>query len=105
MLQTVKFANYFLSRRSVQTSKGAANLLSSLNMLATSEHDKPICISLTDDGVIISPKQPLIKVKICDILGKPITSLSNVVANTATKVGDDVVVISKKNFQSTPNDK
>lgn len=35
--QTVKFANYFISRRSVLTAKGMANLLLALNNLATNK--------------------------------------------------------------------
>lgn len=35
--QTVKFANYFISRRSVLTGKGMANLLLALNNLATNK--------------------------------------------------------------------
>lgn len=35
--QAVKFANYFLSRRSVQTSKGAHSLLDVLNVLANNK--------------------------------------------------------------------
>ncbi|XP_001601669.2 dolichyl-diphosphooligosaccharide--protein glycosyltransferase subunit 2 [Nasonia vitripennis] len=103
--QTVKLANYFLSRRSVQTPKGAVNFLSSINILATNEFEKPICIALSEDGVVVSAKQPLVRVKVCDLLGNPVPSVTNVIANTATKVTDDVVVISKKNFQATPNDK
>ncbi|XP_058805642.1 dolichyl-diphosphooligosaccharide--protein glycosyltransferase subunit 2 [Phymastichus coffea] len=103
--QIVKLANYFLSRRSVQTPKGVVNLLSSIHTLATNEFEKPICITLSEDGVVISTKQPLVRIKVCDILGNPLPSVTNVIANTATKVSDDVVVISKKNFQSTPNDK
>ena len=103
--QIVKLANYFLSRRSVQTPKGAVNFLSSINILATNQFDKPVCIALSEDGVVISAKQPLVRVTVCDLLGNPIPSMSNVIANTATKVGDDVVVISKKSFQPTPNDR
>lgn len=35
--QAVKFANYFLSRRSVQTSKGAYSLLDILNILTNNK--------------------------------------------------------------------
>jgi oligosaccharyltransferase complex subunit delta (ribophorin II) len=35
--QAVKFANYFLSRRSVQTSKGAYNLLEVVNTLTNNK--------------------------------------------------------------------
>ncbi|XP_043477355.1 dolichyl-diphosphooligosaccharide--protein glycosyltransferase subunit 2 [Leptopilina heterotoma] len=103
--QTVKFTNYLLSRRSVQTPKGVVSLLSALDVLATNEYEKPICIALMEGENIVSTKQPLIRVKICNILGKPLASTPTVVANTATRVGDDVVVLNKKNFQVDPKDK
>ncbi|KAL7288119.1 hypothetical protein TKK_0017782 [Trichogramma kaykai] len=104
-LQIVKLANYFLSRRSVQTPKGVANFLSSINTLATNEFYKPTCITLKEDGVVISVKQPFVHIKVCDLLGNPVPSISNVIANTATKEGDDVVFVSKKNFEAASNDK
>lgn len=102
--QTVKLANYILSRRSVQTPKGAVNFLSSINALATNEFENPTCITLHDEGGVVSTKQPLLRVKVCDLLGNPVPSIKNIIVNTATKVGDDIVVISKKNFQPVPND-
>ena len=103
--QIVKLANYFLSRRSVQTPKGVVNFISSIHILATNEFEKPVCIALMDDGTVISAKQPLIRVKVCDLLGNAIPSINNVVANAVSKVENNAVVISKKNFQATPNDK
>lgn len=103
--QIVKLSNYLLSRRSVQAPKGAFNFLSSINTLATNEFEKPGCIALSEDGVVVSTKQPLLRLKVCDLLGNPLPTVPSVIANTATKVGDDVVVISKKNLQPTPNDK
>lgn len=103
--QVVKFANYLLSRRSVQTSKGVAGLLSALSVLANNPFENPICIALADGGISVSNKQPLVSVKVCDILGRPLKTPPSVVANSATRVGDDVVVISKKAFQPSANDK
>lgn len=103
--QTVKLTNYLLSRRSVQSPKGVVSLLSSLEILATNDFEKPICIALVEGGNIVSTKQPSVRVKVCNILGKPLPSTPTVVANSATRVGDDVVVISKKNFQQSSTDK
>lgn len=99
--QTVKLANYFLSRKSVQTPKGVVGLLSSVTILTKNPFENPVCITLSEDGVVISTKQPSVRVKICDLLGNPVPSLSNVIANTATKNGEDLVVISKKKFVAT----
>ncbi|XP_011141992.1 dolichyl-diphosphooligosaccharide--protein glycosyltransferase subunit 2 [Harpegnathos saltator] len=103
--QTVKFSNYILSRRSVQTSKGVTNLLSALTTLAVDSAEKPVCITLADGGNSISNLQPLVTVKVCDILDQALPTVPKVVANSATKVGDDVVILSKENLQQHPNDK
>ncbi|XP_033219779.1 dolichyl-diphosphooligosaccharide--protein glycosyltransferase subunit 2 [Belonocnema kinseyi] len=103
--QTVKLTNYLLSRRSVQIPKGVVSLLSSLEILATNEFEKPICIALAEGGNIVSIQQPLVRVKVCNILGKPLSPTPNIVANSATRVENDIVVISKKSFQPTSADK
>jgi oligosaccharyltransferase complex subunit delta (ribophorin II) len=103
--QIVKLVNYFFSRRSVQTPKGVFNLLSSINTLASNEFDKPICIALLEDSTVISIKQPLVRVIVCDLLGNALPSVTNIVVNTAIKIENDVVVIRNKKFKSTPHDK
>ncbi|XP_053978808.1 dolichyl-diphosphooligosaccharide--protein glycosyltransferase subunit 2 [Hylaeus anthracinus] len=104
-VQTVKMANYLLSRRSVQTPKGVTNLLSALTTMANSDIEKPACITLANEGIGISAQQPLVTVKVCDILGNSLTSVSKVIANSATRVGDDSVVLSKQSLQASPTDK
>jgi len=102
--QTVKLSNYLLSRRSVQTIKGVTNLLSALTALAVDSPEKPVCITLAN-GEIISNKQPLVTVKVCNILGEALPTVPKVVANSATRVGDDVVVLSNENLQPSTTDK
>ena len=103
--QTVKLANYLLSRRSVQTPRGVTNLLSALTTLANNDYEKPICVTLANEGISISTRQPSVTVKVCDLLGNPLVSVPKVVANSATRVGDDVAILSKENFQPSPSDK
>ncbi|XP_020293831.1 dolichyl-diphosphooligosaccharide--protein glycosyltransferase subunit 2 isoform X2 [Pseudomyrmex gracilis] len=103
--QVVKFGNYLLSRRSVQTTRGVANLLSALDTLAVESPEKPVCITLIDGGIVISNQQPYVTVKVCDILGNALPSVPKVVANSATRVGDDVVVLSNENLQPSTTDK
>ncbi|XP_003707065.1 oligosaccharide transferase delta subunit isoform X2 [Megachile rotundata] len=103
--QTVKIANYLLSRRSVQTPRGVTNLLSALTTLANNDYEKPICVTLANEGISISTQQPFVTVKVCDILGNPLTSVPKVIANSATRVGDDAAILSNENFQPSPNDK
>lgn len=103
--QSVKLGNYLLSRRSVQTAKGVTNLLSALNTLAVDSPEKPVCIALADGGISISNQQPLVTIKVCDILGRPLPATPKVVANSATRVGDDVVILSNENLQPSTADK
>ncbi|EZA55944.1 dolichyl-diphosphooligosaccharide--protein glycosyltransferase subunit 2 [Ooceraea biroi] len=97
--QTVKLSNYLLSRRSVQSVKGAANLLSALATLAVDSHEKPVCIALADGGISVSSQQPLVTVKVCDIRGEALPSVPKVVATSAARVGDDAVILSNENLQ------
>ncbi|XP_070521731.1 dolichyl-diphosphooligosaccharide--protein glycosyltransferase subunit 2 isoform X2 [Cardiocondyla obscurior] len=103
--QVIKFGNYLLSRRSVQTTKGVTNLLSALTALAVDSPEKPVCITLADGALIISNKQPLVTVKVCDILGQALPSVPKVIATSAIRVGDDVVILSNENLQASTTDK
>jgi oligosaccharyltransferase complex subunit delta (ribophorin II) len=102
--QTIKFGNYFLSRRSVQTIKGVANLLSALTTLAIDSPEKPVCIALADGGISISIQQPLVTIKVCDILGQALPAIPKVVANSATKIGDSFI-LNNENLQASVADK
>lgn len=89
----------------MQTSKGVTNLLSALTSLAVDSPEKPVCINLVDGGISISSKQPLVTVRVCDILGQALPTVPKVIANSATRVGDDVVILSKEMLQPSPTDK
>lgn len=78
--------------------------MSALTTLAVDSPEKPVCITLADGG-IISNQQPLVTVKVCDILGQTLPTVPKVVANSATRVGDDVVILSNENLQSSATDK
>ena len=103
--QIVKLVNYLLHRRSVQTPKGVMNLLSALTALANNEFEKPICITLANEGTSISVQQPMVTVKVCDILGNALTGMPKVMANSAIRVGDDAVILSKQTLQASQTDK
>lgn len=89
----------------MQTTKGVAILLSSLTTLVVDSPEKPVCITLADGGIVISNQQPLVTVKVCDILGQALPTVPKVVANSATRVGDDVVILSNENLQPSTTDK
>ncbi|XP_023287669.1 dolichyl-diphosphooligosaccharide--protein glycosyltransferase subunit 2 isoform X2 [Orussus abietinus] len=103
--QIVKLANYLLSRVSVQTPKGVISLLSALTTLATNEFEKPTCITLAEGGMSISVQQPLVKVKVCDILGNPLEKVPTVTAKSVTKLKGEAVAVNKKKFEPSQEDK
>lgn len=96
--QAVKFTNYFLSRKFVQTVKGAAQLLDILRILATNRFHIPVAITIASNSAL-SEQNPSVQVRITNVLGASLGPLS-VTAESATRLGDDAVVMSKKIFQS-----
>uniref|UniRef100_A0A1B6L611 Dolichyl-diphosphooligosaccharide--protein glycosyltransferase subunit 2 n=1 Tax=Graphocephala atropunctata TaxID=36148 RepID=A0A1B6L611_9HEMI len=97
--QAVKFANYFLSRRSVQTSKGAYFLLDVLKIFTDNKYHIPVVVSLLGPGVV-SQERPKVSVMVSNLLGEvlPFGPMS-VTVESATRSADDVVVLSKKKFE------
>nr|CAG4649276.1 EOG090X04WQ [Scapholeberis mucronata] len=96
--QANKFAEYFVSRKSVQTVKGVFHLLEVASVLAENPFHLPVAITLASKASV-SKSEPKFQVKVSNILGKNIESV-NVVADSATRTLDDAVVLSQK--QLTP---
>lgn len=93
--QAEKLAAYLLSRTTVQTPKGALALIEAASFLALSDVS-PVTISVAGLAQVTT-ENPDLKVHISDILGRPLkTPLSPVVAQSATRITDDVVVLSKQ---------
>lgn len=103
--QAVKLSNYFLSRRSVQTAKGAHVLIEALKTLSSSSSKiAPICIQLIGSGQLVADS-PQLTVAIVDLLGKPITPVpQNVFGKIALKK-DNSVLAEKVSFTSKSSDK
>ena len=59
-MQAVKFANYFLSRKSVQQSKGGYHLLQSLNTLADNKYHVPVSVTLVSQSTV-SDSIPMVR--------------------------------------------
>lgn len=98
--QANKFAEYFVSRKSVQALKGVYYLLEVTSVLAENPFHIPVAITLASKSAV-SKSDPKFQVKVTNILGKSLGSL-NVVADSATRTLDDAVVLSQK--QLTPKD-
>ncbi|XP_017837258.1 dolichyl-diphosphooligosaccharide--protein glycosyltransferase subunit 2 [Drosophila busckii] len=102
--QAVKFSNYLLSRRSVQTAKGAHVLIEALKTIAANANVAPICIQLIGNGQL-EPQSPTLNVAVLDLLGKP---LSPAVKSLNAKVvlkQNNVVLAEKVQLLSKSSDK
>ncbi|GFT97926.1 dolichyl-diphosphooligosaccharide--protein glycosyltransferase subunit 2 [Nephila pilipes] len=95
--QAIKFANYFLSRKFVQTVKGAAQLLQVLKIFATNKFHIPVAVTLASNSAL-SDENPNIQVRITNVLGESLGPLT-VTADSAKRLEDGAVVLSKKPFQ------
>ncbi|XP_022914167.2 dolichyl-diphosphooligosaccharide--protein glycosyltransferase subunit 2 [Onthophagus taurus] len=93
--QADKFAVYLLSRRSVQTPRGALALIQSAQVLASSSVS-PVSLTISGPPHVTSDK-PDLTIKLTNLLGEPLKTLpSPVVAQSAIRITDDVVVLSKQ---------
>ncbi|XP_050073129.1 dolichyl-diphosphooligosaccharide--protein glycosyltransferase subunit 2 [Anopheles maculipalpis] len=101
--QAVKFATYFLSRVSVQTPKGVSLLLEALNLLASQKIIAPICIRLADNGKLL-PESPVLNVRVCDLLGKPVSPAPVALSTTIVSRTNNDVLVSKVNLVPNKDD-
>ncbi|XP_069960672.1 dolichyl-diphosphooligosaccharide--protein glycosyltransferase subunit 2 isoform X1 [Cherax quadricarinatus] len=92
--QAVKFANYLMSRKSVQLSKGVYYLLEAVSMFTNNKFHVPVAITLASN-VAVSAEAPNIQVRVTDLEGYSLGPLK-VTADSATRVSDEVVIISKE---------
>ncbi|XP_036346431.1 LOW QUALITY PROTEIN: dolichyl-diphosphooligosaccharide--protein glycosyltransferase subunit 2-like [Rhagoletis pomonella] len=102
--QAVKFATYFLNRRSVQSAKGAHLLIEALKTLGTAEKIAPICIQLIGNGQLQSDNHVL-NVKVVDLLGKSLTPAPQNIYGKILLKKDNTVLAEKVQFVPKSSDK
>lgn len=94
-IQADKISNYLLTRKTVQTAKGIVALLEAVKVLTTSSVS-PVSIGIIGKSSVTTDK-PELKVRVSDLLGAPLKVIPGpIVAVSATRVVDDVVVLSKQ---------
>lgn len=91
--QAVKFANYLMSRKSVQVPKGVYYLLEAVTMFTTNKFHVPVSITLASN-VAVSSEEPKVQVRVTDLVGSSLGPLK-LTAESATREADEAVVISK----------
>jgi len=92
--QAVKFANYLMSRKSVQQPKGAFHLLEAVMTMANNPQHIPLVIALASP-VSVSSDNPHVVVSVTDLAGGSPGDFS-VVLETATRQEDGAVVAAKQ---------
>ncbi|CAF2113081.1 unnamed protein product [Rotaria magnacalcarata] len=100
--QLIKFATYFSSKRHVATLRSAYYLTKIFKHLSDNKNQVPVVVSRISPSAI-SPQNPSVLVSVTNILGQPIGEMS-VVAESAKRKEDGVVVISKQKLISKASD-
>ncbi|XP_045511409.1 dolichyl-diphosphooligosaccharide--protein glycosyltransferase subunit 2 [Colias croceus] len=102
--QRHKFAAYLVSRRSATTPRAAALLLEAAYAIAD-DQPTPISVSFKDRKYITS-EIDTIEFSVTDLIARPIPYLKpeEVVAQSGTRLADDVVVLSKQPLTQKAND-
>ncbi|GBP44598.1 Dolichyl-diphosphooligosaccharide--protein glycosyltransferase subunit 2 [Eumeta japonica] len=102
--QKLKFGEYLLSRRSVNTAKGATLLLEAATVIAD---DQPTPISIKFKGKKhLTSESDTIEFSVSDLIGRPLKTLKpeEVIAQSGTRLADDVVVLSKQPLTQKPGE-
>lgn len=94
-VQAEKLSNYILTRKTVQTSKGIVALLEAARAIVLSNLS-PVSIGIVGKPIVNLDK-PDLTIRVSNILGEPLKPIpSPVIATSATRLPDDVVVLSKQ---------
>ncbi|XP_076457036.1 dolichyl-diphosphooligosaccharide--protein glycosyltransferase subunit 2-like [Babylonia areolata] len=101
--KVAKLANYFLSRKHVHQLKAASQFVSVIKTLTDNKFHIPIAVSL-GSSVAVSQSEPVVKVRVTNLLGGDLGQLT-VTADSARHLGDEAIVLSKKQFTPSSADK
>eukprot|EP00095_Tigriopus_kingsejongensis_P010482 maker-scaffold1034_size68570-snap-gene-0.14 protein:Tk10482 transcript:maker-scaffold1034_size68570-snap-gene-0.14-mRNA-1 annotation:"hypothetical protein DAPPUDRAFT_303417" len=93
-MQAAKFANYFLSRKSVQTCKGGFHILEALTTLTSNKFHVPVAVTLSGQSLVVSESSPKIQVKVSNVLGQSLGKMS-VSVDSAMRQSDGSTILSK----------
>ncbi len=101
-MQSVKLANYFLSRKNVQQAKGVWHLLSALTTLSKNDYHVPVAITL-ESAPTVSEASPTVKIRVTDVMGGSLGGMS-VIIDSAMRMSDGAVVMSKSQTKAAGSD-
>jgi len=100
--QAVKFANYLISRKSVQQAKGGLHLLEGIESMTGSAQFTPVSVSLVS-SLSVSAENPNLVLAVTDLKGNPVGDLK-VTLDSATKTSDDSSLATNKVLTKSGND-
>ncbi|XP_070209693.1 dolichyl-diphosphooligosaccharide--protein glycosyltransferase subunit 2-like [Littorina saxatilis] len=101
--KVAKLANYFLSRKHVHQLKAAYQFVSAIKTLTDNKFHIPVAVSLAS-SVAVSQSLPVVQVRVTNLLGGDLGSMT-VTADNARHLADDAVVLSKKQFTASSKEK
>jgi len=100
--KVIKLTNYFMSRKHVHQLKSSYYFLSVVKTLSSNKFHVPVAVTLASP-VAVSDAEPSVKVRVTDLLGGSLGDMS-VTADSARHLGDDAVVLSKKQLSASSGD-
>lgn len=107
--QALKFTNYFLSRKSVQSLKGTAELLEVLRLLTTNKYHVPVCVSVYGRSAL-TEQRPVVSIRVTNVLGKSLGTVTVSAESSAwtgkkalQAVQGDSTLFALNLFESKPN--
>ena len=101
-MQAVKFANYFLSRKSVQQPKGAYHLLDALTTMVNNKFHVPVSVTLAS-AKAISQSSPKAQIIVTDVLGKSLGKM-DVAIESAMRTSDGNTILSGSKMSPVSGD-
>jgi len=101
--KVIKFSNYLMSRKHVHQLKSAYHFMSVMATLASNDFHVPVAVTLASP-VAVTQAMPQVKVQVTDLLGGSLGEMT-VTADSARHLGDDAVVLSRKQFAQAKSDK
>ncbi|XP_078665506.1 dolichyl-diphosphooligosaccharide--protein glycosyltransferase subunit 2-like isoform X1 [Branchiostoma floridae x Branchiostoma belcheri] len=100
--QSVKFANYLLSRKHVQSPKNAYDVVAGLSTLANNKYHIPVCIT-RQSSMTVSSAQSKVQVRVSNVMSGALGKLT-VKADSAERKEDGAVVLSNSALAANPRD-
>ncbi|VIO88076.1 Uncharacterized protein BM_BM5031 [Brugia malayi] len=101
--EAVKLVNYLLSRRNVQSDRGAYLLLLTLKKLANNHFQIPAVFSLASSAFLLDTDKPLV-IRVSNVLGESVGPLS-VILDTVTHLISKEIVVVRQQLKAVVSDK